>query len=72
MAEGLETMVIFEDEILPGTEGTDPPSEEMPGRQDHGKNLVGTVRMERFAKSFILRAFDVLANDRRKLTWPPG
>lgn len=36
----------------------------MPERHDHGKNLIGTVRIERFAKLFILRAFDVYANDK--------
>ena len=31
-----------------------------PERHDRGKNLIGTI--ERFAKSFILQAFDVLEN----------
>ena len=52
---------VFEDEILPGTESADHPPEEMPERHDHGENLIGTVRIELFAKSFILRAYDVLA-----------
>jgi protoheme IX farnesyltransferase len=30
----------------------------------HGKNLIGTVRSELFAKSFILWVCDVLARDR--------
>ena len=52
---------VFEDEVLPGTESADHPAEEMPERHDHGKNLIGTVRIELFAKSFILQVYDVLA-----------
>ena len=32
---------IFEDEVLPGTEGADHPPEEMSERHDHTQNLVG-------------------------------
>ena len=52
---------VFEDEILPGTESANHPAEDMPDRHDHGKNLIGTVRSELFAKSFILWVCDVLA-----------
>ena len=55
---------VFEDEVLPGTESADHPPKEMPERHDHGKNLTGTVRIELFAKSYILRAYDVLARHR--------
>jgi len=54
---------VFEDEILPGTESADHPVEDMPDRRDHGKNLIGTVQIELFAKSFILWVCDVLARD---------
>jgi hypothetical protein len=33
----------------------------MPERHDHDKNLIGTVQIGLFAKSFILRVYDVLA-----------
>jgi hypothetical protein len=52
---------VFEDEVLAGAESADHPPEEMPERQDHGKNLIGTIRIQLFAKSFILKAYDVLA-----------
>jgi hypothetical protein len=55
---------VYEDELLAGTESADHPPEEMPERHDHGKNLVGTVRIELFAKSYILRVYDVLARHR--------
>jgi hypothetical protein len=45
---------VFEDEVLPGTESTDQPPEEMSERHDHGKNLSGKVRIELCAMSFIL------------------
>jgi hypothetical protein len=35
--------------------------EKMPERHDHGKNFIGIVQIELFAKSFILRLYDVLA-----------
>jgi len=33
----------------------------MPERHDHSKNLIGTIRIQLFAKSFILQVYDVLA-----------
>jgi MFS family permease len=48
--------------VLPGTESADHPAEEMPEPHDHGKNLIGAVRIELFAKSFILRVYEVLAD----------
>jgi len=56
---------VFEDEVLAGTESADQPPEEMPKRHDHGKNLIGTVGIELFTKSYILRGYDVLARHRR-------
>ena len=33
---------VFEDKILPTTESADHPTEDIPERHDHGKNLIGT------------------------------
>jgi hypothetical protein len=52
---------VLEDEVLPGTENADQPTEEMSERHDHSRNHIGKVRIEFCAKSFILRAYDVLA-----------
>ena len=41
-----------EDEVLPGTENADQPTEEMSKRHDHGKNFSGKIRIQLFAKSF--------------------
>jgi hypothetical protein len=51
---------VFEDEILGGTASADHPAEEMSEQRDHSKNLTGTPRIQLFAKSFILRVYDVL------------
>jgi hypothetical protein len=56
---------VFEDEIVPATENANHPAEEMPELHDRGINLIGTVRIELFAKSFILRVYDVLARHTR-------
>ena len=53
-----------QDEVLPGTESADQPTEEMSERHDHGKNFTGKIRIELFAKSFILQVYDVLARHR--------
>jgi len=37
----------------------------MPERHDHGKNLIGTIRIQLFAKSFILQVYDVAAGLQR-------
>src|ERR1700680_3444478 len=42
---------IFEDEVLPRTEGADHPAEEMSERRDHSKNLSGKARIELCANS---------------------
>ena len=52
---------VFEDEVLAGAESADHPPEEMPERQDHSKNIIGKVRINHGAKSFILWVYDVLA-----------
>jgi hypothetical protein len=58
---------VLEDEVLPGTETADQPAEEMSERHDHGKNFRGKIRIQLFAKSFILQVYDVLARHRRCL-----
>jgi hypothetical protein len=52
---------VLEDEVLAGTENADQPTEEMSKRHDHDKNCSGKIRIELFAKSFILQVYDVLA-----------
>ena len=42
---------VFEDQVLPRTEGADHPAEEMSERRDHSKNLTGKARIELCAKS---------------------
>ena len=56
---------VFEDEVLAGTESADHPTEEMSERRDHSQNLIGKVRIELCAKSFILQVYDVLARHTR-------
>jgi len=51
---------VLEDEVLPGTENADQPAEEMSERYDHGKNFSGKIRIQPFAKSFILQVYDAL------------
>jgi hypothetical protein len=46
---------VLEDEVLPGTESADQPAEEMSERHNHGKNCSGKIRIQLFAKSFILQ-----------------
>ncbi len=55
---------VFEQKFFPGTESADHPAEKMPERHDHGENLIRIVRIELFAKSFILWVYDVLARHR--------
>jgi hypothetical protein len=55
---------VLEDEVLPGTESADQPAEEMSKRHNHGKNCSGKIRIQLFAKSFILQVYDVLARHR--------
>jgi hypothetical protein len=52
---------VFEDEVLAGAKRADDPPEEMPERHNHGKNIIGTIRIQLCAKSFILQMYDVLA-----------
>jgi hypothetical protein len=53
---------VLEDEVLPGMESADQPTEEMSERHDHSRNYIGKVRIELCAKSsFILQVYDVLA-----------
>ena len=50
---------VFEDEVLAGAKRADDPPEEMPERHNHGKNIIGTIRIQLCAKSFILQMYDV-------------
>src|SRR5215469_9102331 len=52
---------VFEDEVLAGTKRADDPPEEMLERHNHGKDIIGTIRIQFCAKPFILRMYDVLA-----------
>jgi hypothetical protein len=52
---------VFEDEVLTGAKRAEDPPEEMPERHDHGKNIIGTIRIQFCAKSFVLQMYDVLA-----------
>ena len=52
---------VLEDEVLAGAKRADNPPEEMPKRNHHGKNIIGTIRIQLCAKSFILQVYDVLA-----------
>jgi hypothetical protein len=56
---------VLEDEVLLGTENAYQPAEEMSERHDHGKNFSGKIRIQLFAKSFILQVYDVLARHNR-------
>src|ERR1700680_2576692 len=56
---------VFEDEVLPATERTDQPAEEMSERHDHGKNSRGNDRIKHCAKSFISQVYDLLARHRQ-------
>src|SRR5215831_5643979 len=38
---------VFEDEVLAGAKRADDPPEEMPERHNHGKNIIGTIRIQR-------------------------
>ena len=54
----------FKDEVLAGAKRADDPPEEMPERHNHGKNNIGTIRIQLCAKSFILQVYDLLARHR--------
>jgi hypothetical protein len=55
---------VFEDEVLAGAKRAGDPPEEMPERHNHGNNIIGTIRIQFCAKSFILQMHDVLARHR--------
>src|SRR4029077_1595331 len=57
---------VFKDEVLTGTESADQPAEEMSERRDHSRNHIGKIRIQLFAKSFILQVY-VLARHRNSL-----
>ena len=52
---------VFKDEVPAGAKRADDPPEEMPERHNHGKNIIGTIRIQLCAKSFILQVYDLLA-----------
>jgi len=52
---------VFDDEVLSRARRADDPPEEMPERHNHGNNIIGTIRLQFCAKSFILQIYDVLA-----------
>ena len=52
---------VFDDEVLSRARRADDPPEEMPERHNHGKNIIGTIRLQFCAKSFIVQIYDVLA-----------
>ena len=52
---------VFEDEVLAGADSAEQPPKETPESQDHSKNIIGKVRINHGAKSFILWVYDVLA-----------
>jgi hypothetical protein len=58
---------IFKDEVLPGTKGTDNPSQKMSERGDddrnHGQNLIEKRRIPLACNSFIPRVPEVLTRD---------
>jgi len=60
---------VLEDEVLPGTGTADQPAEEMSERHDHGKNSSGKIRIQLFAKSFVLQVYDVVARHSSCGTW---
>src|SRR6516162_1484159 len=55
---------VFQDEVLARAKRADDPPEEMPERYNHGKNIIGTIRIQLCSKSFILQMYDVLARHR--------
>ena len=50
---------VFEEQVLAGEKRADDPPEEIPERHNHGKNIIGTIRIQLWAKSFILYMYDV-------------
>lgn len=47
--------------VRAGAESADHPAEEMSERREHSKNSIGIIRIQLFAKSFILQVYGVLA-----------
>jgi len=42
---------VFKDEVLAGAKRADDPPEEMPERHNHGKNSIGTIRIQLLCQS---------------------
>jgi antitoxin VapB len=56
---------VFEEEALAGAKRADDPPEETPGRHNHGKNIIGTIRIQFSAKSFVLQMYDVFGETKQ-------
>jgi len=41
---------VFKDEVLAGAKRADDPPKEMPERHNHGKNIIGTIRIQLFCQ----------------------
>jgi hypothetical protein len=52
---------VFEDKVLAAAKNADHPAEEMSERHDHGKNIIGAIRIQLCVKSLILQMYDILA-----------
>ena len=63
---------VFEDEVVAGAKRADDPPEEMPERHNHSKNIIGTIRIQFCAKSFILQMYDDLARHKRQWDFTRG
>jgi len=61
---------VFEDEVLAGAKRADDPPEEIPEQHNHGKNIIGTIRIQLCANSFILQMYDVLARHTPRASQP--
>jgi hypothetical protein len=49
---------VLEDEVLAGVNRDRRSTQEMPKRHNHGKNIIGTIRIQLCAKSCILQMCD--------------
>src|SRR5215831_11259497 len=63
---------VFEDEVLAGAKRADDPPEEIPEGHNHGKNIIGTIRIQVSAKSFILQMYNVLARQNENIMPEPS
>jgi len=66
---GADREPVCEITIRQPRESADHPAEEMSERRDYSKNLTGTIRIQRCAKSFVLQVYDVLRGTAPPLTY---